>query len=279
MKRPRSRMVVLFAVALAACGRLGVGDQTCEENVHKPSAANVLAAQAVPTARYTPCFKSLEVGWDHVDFEAESGSAGIAVAHGTETFLTAVVTAGCDVSGARRIMSGYADIEKYVDVEQVQSDISVAVLPVATHQLVHAFELAQRWNETQIGGRRVLMRVDADIASTIATRMERARSDHQYVWIIDELDMAENTLELRSDKIGTMARLTAEEALDVIEDDMATETYQGKWYFTFDGGCITYTFDAEGPMARTVAADATSNLGFYPAYQLRAETGRATTDD
>jgi hypothetical protein len=269
-------MVACFALALAACGRLGVGDQRCEENAREPSPANVLAAQAVPTARYTPCFKSLEVGWDQVEFAAESGSAGIAVAHGTETFLTAIVTPGCDVSGARRIMSGYADIEKYVDIEQVHSDISVAVLPVATHQLAYAFNLAQRWNETQLGGRRVLLRVDPDISSPIATRMERALTEHKYLWVIDELDMAEGTLELRSGELGTIAQITAEDALDVIEDDVATETYRGKWYFTFEGGCITYTFDAEGPMARTVAADAIANLGFYPAYQLRSATDRAS---
>jgi hypothetical protein len=271
-------MVVWFALALAACGRLGIGAQTCEENVREPSPANVLAAQAVPTARYTPCFRSLEAGWDDVYFEAESGSAGIAVAHGTERFLTAVVTAGCDLSGARRITSGYSDIEKYIDIEQVHSDVSVAVLPVATRQLAYAFELAERWNETQLGGRRVLLRVDPDVSSPVSTRMERALAERQYVWVIDELDMAEGTLELRSGELGTIAQLTAEEALDVIEDDVATEIYRGKWYFTFEGGCITYTFDAEGPMARTVAADATANLGFYPAYQLRSATDRASGD-
>ncbi len=274
MRRWRSVTLIMLTMALAACGRLGVGDQTCEDNVREPSPANVLSAQAVPTARYTPCFNSLEVGWDDVEFEAERGSAGIAVANGTEIFLTAVVTAGCDVSGARRIMSGFTDIEKYIDVDQVQSGISVAVLPVATHQLAHAVAVAERWDDTQLGGRRLLMRVDPEFSASIASRVERALTDHQYMWLIDELNMAENTVELRSVDVGTIARLSAEEALNVIEDDVVTEAYRGKWYFTFEGGCITYTFDAEGPMARTVAADATANLGFYPAYQLRDETGR-----
>lgn len=271
-------MVAAVTVVLAGCGRLGLGDQTCEDGVREPSPANVLAAQAVPTARYTPCFRSLEVGWDDVDFEAESGRAGISVEHGTETFLTAVVTASCDIADARRVMSGHPDIEKFIDVEQIKSDISVAVLPATTRQMAHSFALAERWNNVELGGRRVLFRIDPDLSSSIATRFERALQDHQYVWIIDELDMAENTLEMRSEGMEAMAQLTAEEALDFIEDDVATETYQGRWYFTFDGGCITYTFDAEGPMARTIAGDATANLGFYPAYQLRA-AARETEDD
>ncbi|MFC2177452.1 hypothetical protein ACFLRH_03450 [Actinomycetota bacterium] len=263
-----------LAVALAACGRLGLGEQTCEDNVREPSPANVLAAQAVPTARYTPCFRSLEVGWDDVDFEAENGRAGIGVEHGTETFLTAVVTASCDVAEARRVMSGHTDIEKFIDIEQIRSDISVAVLPATTRQMAHSFALAERWNNMELGGRRVIFRIDPDLSSSIATRFERALPDHQYIWIIDELDMAENTLEMRSEGMEPMAQLTAEEALDFIKDDMVTETYRGRWYFTFDGGCITYTFDAEGPMAGTVAEDATANLGFYPAYQLRAPARR-----
>jgi hypothetical protein len=266
------KLLLLFtvAVALAACGRLGLGDPTCEDNVREPSRANVLAAQAVPSARYTPCFRGLEVGWDDIEFEAENGRAGIAVEHRTETFLTAVVTTSCEVADARRIMSGHPDIEKYVDVEQVHSDVSVAVLPVEVRQLAHSFALAERWDNAEIGGRRVLLRVDAVVGSPIATRIERALTNYQYVWIIDDLDMVEGTLEMRSPGIKTIRQLTAEEALDIIEGDTVAETYRGSWYFTFEGGCITYTFDAEGPMARTVAADAAANLGFYPAYQLRS---------
>jgi hypothetical protein len=263
--------VTMVAVLLPACGRLGMGDQVCEDSVGEPTPANVLAAQAVPTARYTPCFRATGIGWDDIDFAAESGSAGIAVEHGTETFLTAVVTASCDVSGARRVMSGHTDIQKYIDVEQTDSDISILVLPVTTRQLSYSHALAERWNETGLRGRRLLLRVDADVTAPVATRIERARASHRYMWIIDELDMAENTLEMRAENLDPMTRLTAEEALDYIEDDVDTvvETYRGRWFFVFEGGCITYTFDVEGAMATSVAAAATSNLGFYPAYQLR----------
>ena len=56
--------------------------------------------------------------------------------------------------------------------------------------------------------------------------------------------------------------------MDLIEDNVSDLYYRGAWYFTFDGGCITYDFDAEGLLAITVAEDADDALGFYPAYEL-----------
>ena len=46
-------------------------------------------------------------------------------------------------------------------------------------------------------------------------------------------------------------------------------SYRGNWYFTFEGGCITYEFDATGALAETIAGDAEDSLGFYPAHELR----------
>ena len=54
-----------------------------------------------------------------------------------------------------------------------------------------------------------------------------------------------------------------------MDDTVPDVFYRGTWYFTFEGGCITYEFDAKGRLAETVAEDAEEAIGFYPAYQLR----------
>jgi hypothetical protein len=90
------------------------------------------------------------------------------------------------------------------------------------------------------------------------------------VWIIDEVDAEEGTVQLRSNiSAATGYGLDPDDALGLIEDVAPGVFYRGNWYFTFDGGCITYEFDAEGRLAETVAADAEDALGFYPAFELR----------
>ncbi|NND02727.1 MAG: hypothetical protein HKN91_08070, partial [Acidimicrobiia bacterium] len=85
----RLALIVSLLLLVSACSRLGLGEQSCEPHVRMPTPANILAAQSVPSARYTPCFLTIDPGWDSVNFEAESGRAGIAVTEGTDTFLAA----------------------------------------------------------------------------------------------------------------------------------------------------------------------------------------------
>ena len=87
---------------------------------------------------------------------------------------------------------------------------------------------------------------------------------------IDEVDAEEGTVELRSNiSAATGHDLDPQQALNLIKDAVPEVFYRGSWYFTFEGGCITYNFDAEGTLAETVAEDAEGAVGFYPALELR----------
>ncbi len=90
------------------------------------------------------------------------------------------------------------------------------------------------------------------------------------MWIIDELDVEEGTVQLRSNHGAATGRgLGLDDALDLIEDASPGVFYRGSWFFTFEGGCIIYEFDASGILAETVAADAEEALGFNPALTIR----------
>ena len=85
-----------------------------------------------------------------------------------------------------------------------------------------------------------------------------------------EVDAEEGTVQLRSNfSTATGHDLDPQQALNLINDAVPEVFYRGSWYFTFEGGCITYNFDAKGTLAETVAEDAESALGFYPALELR----------
>ena len=90
------------------------------------------------------------------------------------------------------------------------------------------------------------------------------------MWVVDEVDVEDGTVQLRIDRASpTENGLAPREALDRIEDVVPGVFYRGRWFFTFEGGCITYDFDASGSLAETVAADADDALGLYPAFELR----------
>jgi hypothetical protein len=106
------------------------------------------------------------------------------------------------------------------------------------------------------------------VSQQVGPRVNFALLRSEYVWIVSELDAEEGTVELRSNDPGLTGLgrgVSTAEALDLMEDSVPDVFYRGSWYFTFEGGCITYEFNAKGRLAETVAADAEDALGFYPA--------------
>jgi hypothetical protein len=270
VSRRASIAVVVCALVAASCGDLGLGMAECEAEVRRPTGANILAVQAVPEARYTPCLNELRLGWDDVDFFASDGEAGLRIARGERVFLTTTVTPSCDTRSAIKVNWDHPDIERYEQVDFEQVDVGVTIIPAGEVPLEHARGLVEDLHDLEIDDRPVVFSVDENLGLPIASRVSLASVRGHYFWIIDELDVAEGTLELRSVfRRGSARGISVNQALDRMEDTLPDVFYRGTWYFTFEGGCITYEFDAKGRVAETVAEDAEEAIGFYPAYQLR----------
>ncbi len=274
MTRRLGAVLLLVAMVLGSCSRLGLGEQTCEPQVRVPTPANVLAAQSVPTARYIPCFETIDPGWDSIEFEAESGRAGIAILEGTHTFLAAIVTESCEIGGAVPAPSGLPDVAKFEDIERVPSEIAVTILPVGAGQVEHSQALLTMWQRVEIEERPVTFVVNAAVDQPIEKRIGASLGSSPFIWIIDEVDVAEYTVELRSADGASFPRVTPAAALGHIEELAAKPVYRGNWYYTFDGGCITYIFNAENRLADKAPQVAEDSIGFYPAYQLWSRIGR-----
>lgn len=272
----RRLMILACAVALAsvACGRLGLGLPGCQTPAADPTSATVIALQAVPAADYAPCINELKLGWDEVDFDVESGEVTIEIGRQLESFLTVRLTESCDVGDAIPVSSELPDVERYENISAVGSEIRVTIIPTGERPRIHALRMAEDLAGAEVEDRPVVFTVDEDIDFSVRTRVNAALFTDDYVWIIDDLDMEEDTLELRRSAESEGARgLTVSEALHRIEDMTPEVSYKGQWYFVFNGGCITYDFDADGRVALTVAADAEEALGLYPNALLR-EAGR-----
>lgn len=267
--------IVALASALTACGNLGLGEADCTPSQRSVSPATILTVQAVPSARYTPCLDELRLGWDEVHWFFEDGRAGMEIVHTFDPFLTVTVTESCDVSTAESVTSGHEDIERYEDVTSQPPQITITIVPAGEEPMVRARSSADELRGAEIDHRPVILTIDDRLDEPIRSRVDRAVQQADYVWIIDELDAAEGTVELRgSDPAVTARGITPDKALEIIEESVPNVFYRGSWYFTFEGGCITYGFDAEGSVAETVADDAEDAIGFYPAAELREAARR-----
>lgn len=273
----RSRLLIAVALSLlaAACSNsIGLGLPACDTPPANPSAATVLVAQAVPTADYAPCINSLKLGWDEVELKVESGRASLEIGRELSSFLEVSLTESCDVSAATPVPSDIEGVSRYENLTIVRPEIGVTIIPTGERPRLHALMLAEQLRGTRVEERPVVFTVDENIDFEVRTRVNDALFDDQYVWIINDLDVEEDTLEMRMTADGEEARgLKIGDALDRIEDLVPDTTYKGQWFFVFEGGCITYDFNAKGAVAVTLDQDASEAIGFYDNAAL-IEAGR-----
>ncbi|MCP4305682.1 MAG: hypothetical protein GY926_14445 [bacterium] len=260
--------LVAMTLAIAGCSSLGLGEASCLPPERGISSANILTIQAVPTAKYTPCIDELRLGWDTVEWFAEDGKAGIKITRSISPFLTATVTPSCDVSGAVQVDSGFPDIERYEDIEFQAPEIGITIIPSAERPLLSSQLLVEQLEGTEVNERPVVFTIDEEVDHQVGPRVNQALMANQYVWVVSELDSEEGTVELRSNDPALTGRgqgVSTTEALALMQESVPEVFYRGHWYFTFEGGCITYKFNASGRLAETIATDAEDVFGFYPA--------------
>jgi hypothetical protein len=103
--------------------------------------AMVLTAQAVPSAAFLPCIAALPSGWTAGDAEINSRKATFWLDsdQAGPTALTITLTAVCDTSGARQILSGHPGthlFERPASLVPQYSDVRYYTFPggCATYQ-------------------------------------------------------------------------------------------------------------------------------------------------
>ncbi|MDJ0497525.1 MAG: hypothetical protein QNJ89_06830 [Acidimicrobiia bacterium] len=273
--RLRILLTVVMALLATACSNnITLGLPACDRPPTDPTGANVLVAQAVPRAAYAPCINSLKLGWDEVELNVESGRASLEIGREFSRFLEVSLTETCDVSSATPVDSSLEGASRYEDLTIVRQEIPIRLIPTGERPRLHALMLAEQLGGTRLDDRPVEFSVDENIDFEVRTRVNDALFDDQYVWIINDLDVEEGTLEMRMTADGEGLRgLTVGAALDRLEDLVPNVTYKGQWFFVFEGGCITYDFDAEGTVAVTLDQDAAEAIGFYDNAAL-IEAGR-----
>jgi len=232
----------------------------------------VLAVQSVPEARYVSCIVGLKAGWDYQDLEAQSGQSyytldsdrlGIG-------FVRVDNVESCDVGAAALTATDERGIELWKDVESVV-DIEVVVVPEGSTMATstRAVEVILQLRDQEIDGRSIVVTPAASDEST-ESRIEEATARGAHVVVISIRDTEEGTLSVLIRGTENEVEVDSlDDVLDMIEDVEDDPYYTGNWYQVFEGGCVVYTFDAEGPGVETIEEDIEIGLSLFDAEAFR----------
>jgi hypothetical protein len=269
----RSALLGLCAVlALTACSeqRLGRAEPACDPD--RLGGAIILAAQSVPGTAYAPCIDQLNVGWSFEHLVAESGGSRFWLSSdrvGTR-FLQVTMEATCDLDDTVEVASDEPGIARYELVVQADVTSTVAIVPEgdAASSRRYAEEIAADTEGTVLGGRRLEVTV-LDGPGTTEERIAAALAADLPVIVAGARGEEEATVELQlragaADEVSVDRAIALATALERIADRLAEPRYRATWFYVFDGGCVTYEFDAHGPSVATVTTDVERALSFMP---------------
>jgi hypothetical protein len=231
----------------------------------------VLQVQAVPGSAYVACINGLKTGWTYRDLKARNGYSVFSLDSDRlgDTFITVENLLSCDVGNAVESESDLPSVRFFKDVVS-ETTVEVVVVPEGTigRSLEYAAEIATELEDTTFKGRATEVSVSWAIDPT-AVRVSKAAATGAHVIIISVRDAEEGTVTLLLHGQTQEREGDLDHAIDAIEDVETKASYQGNWYYVFDGGCVVYTFDAEGASVDTIENDIGIALGLFDADALR----------
>jgi hypothetical protein len=266
-----SRRLILVAVislVAAACSN-PLGSSTPECDTVRNSM--VLQVQAVPGAAYVACINGLKTGWQYRDLEARNGYSVFWLDSDRlgNTFITVESVLSCDVGDATESESGVPSVRLFKDVVS-ETTIEIVLVPEGSvgRSLEFAADITTELEANTIKGRAIDVSVSLANDPT-ATRVSRAAASGAHVIIISVRDAEEGTMTLLLHGQTQEYRGDLDRVIDAIEETETLSSYRGNWYYVFDGGCVVYTFDAEGVSVDTIEDDILLALGLFDAGALR----------
>lgn len=263
-------LVLLLAAGLiaSACSvPLGRTLPECDQ----VETAGVIAVQSVPGSAYVSCVNGLKTGWDYRHMEVRSGRSvyWLDSDRWGEEFVMVENVLSCDPGAAAGSDVDGLPIQLFKNVV-AETTVEVVIVPegaTATTR-VYAVQVKAGLDDEEIKGRRIEVSISNSDEPT-ATRVSRAAATGAHVITVSVRDAEEKTLTLMLNVDPLEREGSLDQMIDAIDDIESQSSYRGTWYFVFDGGCIVYSFDAEGSGVETLEDDIALALGFSDANALR----------
>lgn len=266
--RLRFGLVLALGLVVSACAvPLGRSVPECESI----GTTLVLEVQSVPGSAYVSCINGLKTGWDYRHLEARSGYSVFSLDSDRwgDGFVKVESVLSCNVGDAKGTGVGDLPIQLFKDVVS-ETTVDIVVVPEGTAEvtLYYAADVKAGLDDLTIKGRVAEVSVSMSNEST-ADRASKAAATGAHVIVVSIGDAEEGTLTLILDGQQQEFDGDLDQAIEAIEDAETESSYRGNWYYVFNGGCIVYTFDAEGPGVDTIEADIDIALGIFDADALR----------
>jgi len=274
----RRLLPVLLATAVLASGcnsQLGRTEPACSEDMI--TTAIIISAQSVRGTGYVPCINDLKPGWKYEDLVARSGQSRFWLSSDRvgDHFLEVTLEGSCDITGAVEKDSDEAPIPLYIDEIIIDYRVNVTIVPEGddeTHRN-YAAEIAQEIGATRVDDRLIQVSLDSSDLAT-SERIRIALSDGRAVMVVGAREYEERTVELHIRRPGgTVAEvlpgMSPAEAIEEIAEPLGDPVYRATWYYPFEGGCVTYEFNAKGAGVEHIARDVMTALGFADLAPIR----------
>ena len=231
----------------------------------------MLEVQSVPGSAYVSCINGLKTGWDYRHLEARSGRSVFWLDSDRmgDSFVAVESVLSCDIGDATRSDFYDSPIQHFKDVVS-ETTVDIVLVPEGVSELTRSYatEVKANLEATEIKGRNTEAPISISDEPT-AARVSRAAATGAHVITMSVRDAEEGTLTLILSGQQQEYEGDLDHVIDAIEDVETQSSYRGKWYFVFEGGCVVYTFDAEGPGVDTIERDIDQALGLYDAGALR----------
>lgn len=262
-------LIAMLALVAAGCSsELGRSVPECDT----VGGSLVLAVQSVPGSSYVSCVNGLRAGWEYNHLTAVAGESTYNLDSDRmgSGFVRVDNVRSCDNSAATSAGTVQPGVELWKDVTS-DTSVDIVIVPegLTIRTMTSVRAVAEDLEGLDIDGKPITVTTSSSGRPT-TERIDEAAQAGAHVVIISVRDAEEGTFTLRvqgSENEVTLDDL--DDVLDEIEEVEGEASYRGTWYFVFAGGCVVYTFDAEGPGVDTIETDITTALSLYDADELR----------
>jgi len=231
----------------------------------------ILQVQSVPGSAYVSCINRLKTGWEYEHLQARSGHSVFWLDSDRlgGSFVMVENVLSCNVDDATPSDFYDSPIRLFKDVVS-ETTVDIILVPEGASEVArtYATEVRVRLENTGIKDRVTAVSVSISDEPT-AARVGKAAATGAHVITIGVRDAEEGTLTLMLGGQQPEYEGDLDQVIDAIEDAETESSYRGRWYYVFEGGCVVYTFDAEGPGVDTIESDIEVALGLYEVDPLR----------
>lgn len=232
--------------------------------------------QALPGADFGPCLNELEPGWTYHHMQHQTGKVSFWLDSDRlgDRFVTVDLKESCDPGSAAVRPHPNDNIRRFVEATEEIQPVDVVIIPLTDFALDYAAEVGVDLAGFFVRGRPLRPRLD-DGSAPAADRIANGLAGGAFVVAVDDVDTRQGSLQLRVPGGEDAFGASPADAIEIIEDNVEEGSYHATWFHQFEGGCVTFEFDAEGPGVEDLVNDVERTVNFVDLADLKSQAAQA----